>query len=61
MSKDLTPEEIKKMKIARLRWLQKRYHQMDRDEKLNPHERAHLGVRAIEAQMMRDKLENGGL
>ena len=61
MNKELTPEEIKKMKIAHLRWLQKRYHQMDREEKMSPKERAHIGVRAMQLQMRADRLENGGL
>jgi len=61
MSKELTPEEIKKMKIEHLRWLQRRYHQMDREEKMTTHERAHIGTRAFELQMRADRLENGGL
>lgn len=61
MNKDLTPEEIKKMKIERLRWLQKRYHQMDKEEKMTIRERAHVGVRAMQLQMRADRLENGGL
>ena len=61
MAKELTPEEIRKMKIEHLRWLQRRYHQMDKEEKMSNHERAHLGVRAMQLQIRADKLENGGL
>lgn len=59
MPKDLTPEEIRKMKIAHLKWLQQRYHQMDKEEKMSNHERAHLGLHAMELQMRREKLEKG--
>ena len=61
MSKELTPEEIKKMKIEHLRWLQRRYHQMDREEKMTKEERAHIATRAMALQIRRDRLENGGI
>lgn len=57
MAKELTPEEIKEMKIAHLRWLQKRYHQMDKEEKMSNHERAHLGLHAMELQIRRDQMK----
>ena len=60
MNKDLTPEEIRKMKIEHLKWLQKRYHQMEKEGNMSTHERAHLGLHAMELQMRREKLERGG-
>ena len=60
MPKDLTPEEIRKMKIAHLKWLQKRYHEMNKEGDMSTHERAHLGLHAMELQMRREKLERSG-
>ena len=61
MNKELTPEEIKRIKIARLRQLQRKYYEMDKREKLPVTERAHIGAHSMALQMRADRLENGGI
>lgn len=62
MNKELTPEELRRIKIAQLRRLQRKYHQMDREKKNhNINERANIGVHMMELQMRADRLENGGM
>ncbi|MBO7733076.1 MAG: hypothetical protein J6S67_11000 [Methanobrevibacter sp.] len=62
MEKELSPEEIRKIKISKLRRLQMKYHQMEKEKRNKTvHERASIGVHMMELQMRADRLENGGI